>query len=217
MRLADHVTAAFDDRLSGKFEPALLHACIAVDATARRLFPTEKSVRRRYVACLRSYYWLIEPMIGSGINLEDMRFENVPLRDNPSPDLAEIIYHMFRNNHAHGEEVPRAFWVVWTEEGVAPSWILSRGELHMPETVLWALLSVAVFSRANSGEHSVGNYYLSLGDQQFPISDWWGREDEFRPLADGRNTTRVKLESLGSFVPMAAAEPIQSAPLDVEN
>src|SRR6267142_1238304 len=104
MKLSRQVICAFDDALQGKFESALLHACIAIDATSKRLYPNEKRVGVRYIQCLRDYYWIIEPMIGVGLNLVDMRFSNVPFRNNPTPDLAEIIYTVFRCSHAHGEE-----------------------------------------------------------------------------------------------------------------
>ena len=66
----------------------------------------------------------------------------------------------------------------------------------MPDRVLWALLSVAVFSIVNRHERTTGAYYLSLGDEQFPIREWWGREDDFRPIADRYNKVRVKLDAL---------------------
>lgn len=66
----------------------------------------------------------------------------------------------------------------------------------MPDRVVWALLAVAVFAHVNRGEQSTGDYYLSLGMEQFRICDWWGREDDFRPVAERYNKTRVKLHGL---------------------
>jgi hypothetical protein len=66
----------------------------------------------------------------------------------------------------------------------------------MPDRVLWALLSVAVFSKVNRHEETAGAYYLSLGDEQFLIREWWGREDDFHPVANRYNKVRVKLDAL---------------------
>jgi hypothetical protein len=133
-------------------------------------------------------------MIGAGLNLVDTRFENIKIKNNAAPDLAEIIYEVFRCNLVHGDEVPTAF--SWTKSagGFGAEWYLMDNALHMPERVLWALLAVAVFSRVNAGTITTGDYYLSLGNERFVISQWWGREDDFRPIADRYNTTRLKLK-----------------------
>ena len=66
----------------------------------------------------------------------------------------------------------------------------------MPDRILWGLISVAVFAKVNAVERSTGTYYLSLGAERFTISEWWGREDDFRQVAGRYNQTRVKLDKL---------------------
>ena len=196
MKLPDQVRCAIEDTEAGKFEAALLHACTGIDATSRRLFPNEKLVGVRYKDCLRHYYWLLEPMVGSGINLEETRFTNIKLKGVTSPDFADVVYEVFRCHHAHGDEVPPEFEVVPTVGGWGSRWVLAEGRLHMPDRVVWALLALAVLSRVNAGERSDGEYYMSLGDERFIIAQWWGREADFRPIAERYNTVRVKLEGL---------------------
>jgi len=196
MKLAQQVLYAIDDAGANKFDSALLHACIAIDTTSKRLAPNKK-VKARYVGCLRHYYWILEPMLGAGLNLEETKFETIHLEKKSSPDLAEIIYEIFRCSYAHGDEVPTAFSVVPTSGSADSKWSLGNGELHMPDRIIWALLSVAVFSRVNACEKSDGNYYLSLGDHRFLLREWWGREDEFRVIAAQYNQTRVTLDKLG--------------------
>jgi len=196
MKLSQHVLHAIDDLERGEFDSALLHACIATDATARRLFSRDESTRRAFVACVRKYYWIVEPMIGAGINLDETRFSNIQLKKKNPPDLAEIVYEIFRCSHAHGDEVPAEFSVVATSGGLVSSWMLADGHLHMPDRILWALLAVSVFCRTNSGQKTAGEYFLALGGERFLIRDWWGREDDFRDFAAQHNRVRVKLEGL---------------------
>lgn len=196
MKLVRHVTCAIDDGTHGKLDSALLHACIAIDATAKRLAPNERRVGVRYVECLRNYYWLIEPMIGGGLNLAETRFSNIQLKNTITPDLAEVVYEIFRCSHAHGDEVPSEFSVIPSHGNFYSEWELARGELHMPDRVVWALLSVAVLSRVNAAENSEGTYYLSLGDEQFPIKDWWGQEEAFRTVVETCNRTRIRIDGL---------------------
>lgn len=194
MKISEHVIYAIDDAKADKFDAAMLHACIAIDGTARRLYPAMKQGKARYKKSLRAYYWLLEPMLGGGIHLVETRFSNVQLEKNLLPDLADIIYEIFRCNHAHADEVPVPFSVMPSSGAFLSRWILADNELRMPDRVLWGLLAVTVFSRANAAEKTTGDYYLSLGEEKFRIADWWGREDEFRPVADKYNQTRVTID-----------------------
>jgi hypothetical protein len=92
-------------------------------------------------------------MMGAGLNLVETRFTNIKLRNTASPDLAEIIYEIFRCSHAHGDEVPPNFSVLPSQGGFGSVWGLGYGELHMPDRVVWALLAVSVFSKVNSIIH----------------------------------------------------------------
>jgi len=67
-------TLAIDDAGADRFDSALMNACIAIDPTSRKLYPKVK-VGQRFVQCLRDYYWLLEPMLGAGMNLVETRFE----------------------------------------------------------------------------------------------------------------------------------------------
>jgi hypothetical protein len=196
MKIWKHVLYAIDDVEAHKLDRALLHALIAIDGTSKRLYPHSTKVATRYVNCLRKYYWLIEPMLVAGLDLVETRFTNIQLRKNSAPDFAEVVYEILRCAHAHGDEIPSAFSLSPTVGGFNSEWAFGKNELHMPDRVLWALLSVAVFSTVNRHEQTSGSYYLSLGGEQFPIRDWWGREDDFRPIADRYNKVRVKLDGL---------------------
>src|SRR6266851_7227207 len=207
MKLSKQVLYAIDDAGAKKFDAALLHACIAIDATSKRLYPSSTKVGVRYVNCLRHYYWLLEPMIGAGFNLVETRFTNIQLRNSTSPDLATVIYEIFRCSHAHGDEVPSSFSVLPSEGGFHSRWLLGNGELHMPDRVIWALLSVAVLSQVNRCEKTSGTYYLSLGAEHFTISEWWGREDDFRSIADRYNKVRVRMDGLERLEKQTAGVP----------
>jgi len=77
MKLSEQVLCAIDDAEAGKFNAALFYACISIDTTSKRLYPSEKRVGVRYVNYLLKYCWLLEPMLGAGLNLVDTRFSNI--------------------------------------------------------------------------------------------------------------------------------------------
>jgi hypothetical protein len=196
LQLAKQVLCAIDDAVAGKFDAALLHACFAIDGVSKRIFPNSTKVGVRYANTLRRYYWILEPMMGAGINLEDSKFTNIVLRNNTSPDFADIVYEILRCSHAHCDEVPENFSVLPSAGPFYSEWQFGLGELHMPDRVIWALLAVAVLSYVSKGQATTGTYYLSLGDEKFPLKEWWGREDDFRPIAAKYNKTRVKFDGL---------------------
>ena len=149
MKIADHVKSCFDDAVQGKLDAALLHACIAIDATSKLLYPTERKVGQRYTRCIRDYYWLVEPMLGAGINLEQTVFANIKLPKTQAPDFADVIYDVFRCGRVHGDEVPDNFAVVRTTGNWQSQWIGGRNTLRFPDRIVWALLSIAIFARGN--------------------------------------------------------------------
>ena len=122
-------------------------------------------------------------MVGAGLNLEETRFNNLNLKV-PNPDFADVIYEVFRCNHAHGDEVPVEYELIKTSGGFGSEWELGHNVLRIPDRMLWALTSLAILSRVNERETPIGgDAYFSLGDEKFLVDDWWGREADFRPIA----------------------------------
>jgi hypothetical protein len=210
MELEKHVLSAIDDYNLGKPDSALMHACTAIEGTARHLYSKDTAGKSDYNKCIRTYYWIIEPMMSGCVNLEDTKWDNVEVDDGhgksiKSPDLADIIYHIFRCSHAHSKPVPKNYQLLPAVDGYS-QWLLADGMIHMPERIIWALLGVSVFSKANAGIRTSGDYYLSWGSEapglgiaKFVIKDWWGREDDFKGFVSKHNMPRVKLEKLGDF------------------
>ena len=198
MKLPDHIIGVFTDAENKRWESAFLHALIGIDATAKALYPSEVSSARRYIRCIREYYWLIEPMMGVGFNLVDTRFGNVTLKNGKrGPDFAELVYHIHRCNHAHGDEVPIEFSLTPSPNAFFSTWEMAPNSVKMPDKVIWALTSVAVFSRVNYRLRGQGDKWrLSWGNEMFPVSEWWGREAEVKLLAVGWNTQRIELAEL---------------------
>lgn len=206
MRLEQHVLHAIDDFDQGKKDSALMHACFAIDGTARKIFPKNGVGRQGYKNCIRKYWWLVEPFIGSGLNLEETKWTHITLDDGHGkkiidPDLADIIYHVFRCSHAHAEEVPLRYELLPVSDGYS-TWAvgIDDGSLQMPERIIWALLAISVFSGVNSDIKTDGDYYLTWGSEslgigihRFVIKEWWGREDDMRGFLSQFNHIRVKM------------------------
>ena len=171
---------------------ALMHACAAVDGTGAKLYPGQK-VRDRFVATFDRYLWVIEPMLGIGINLDETTFKWIALEKRPSR-FSEIIYEIFRCNLAHGTEVPPGFGVLLRKSDENRSVLIGQQQLVLPDTIIFALLAVAVFSSVNAGQKIGSNYWLSCGTMRFTIDDWWGREADARICFSTVEMPRIKME-----------------------
>ena len=152
-------------------------------------------------------------MIGGGFDFKDLRFNNLRLDNGygeliSNPDLADVIWHIFRCSHAHAKEVPLNYELLQTEDGKSP-WEIGTDTLKMPQRVIWALLAISVFAKANSTIKTKGGHFLiwgsetlGLGNWKFIVHDWWGKEDEFKAFLAEKNPspTRVKLEGLDKLI-----------------
>ena len=196
MKISDHVDSALIDWEAGRLESALTHALIAVDGTARRMFPSLGNAQR-YKRCLRHFYWIIEPALGAGINLEATKFSNIQLGSLKDPDFADIVYKVFRCAHAHGDEVPLEFELT-LGDSEGRMWTIGDGVLNLPHTLIFALLFIAVFAPVNRNEKPIPGGLLTLGAEDnrdnFPISEWWGRAADLQPIAAKHNPVRLILE-----------------------
>lgn len=94
MNVGQSVRKSIDDWELGDLEPAMLHACNAVDGTARKAFPTLGN-KARFTRLLRGRHWVFGPMGMPGINLEETRFPVKvarPTTQDGLPDFADVIY-----------------------------------------------------------------------------------------------------------------------------
>ncbi len=205
MRIDQHVLHSLHDCDRQDYDSALLHASFAIEGTAKNLF--HKGGRQAYKDCLRQYYWLIEIMIGGVIDLKTT-FNNVVIKVGsrkvlPKPDLADVIYHIFRCNHAHAEEIPLNYSLLPLEDG-NPIWIIGSDTLQMPILIIFALLSVSVFAKCNNKIQTEGIEYLiygnaELGNFKFLIKDFWGKEDDFRAIVTAKYPKPIVVKIEGLF------------------
>lgn len=203
MKLERHVLTALDAFDRGDKEDSLLHATIAIEGTAKKLF--QKGGKKCYKECIRQYWWLVERFIGEGLNLEDTKFTYLKIDDGygefiQDPDFADIIYHIFRCSHAHAEPVPLHYELLSSTDGKYP-WLLDRknNSVRMPDTVIFALLGISVFCKANADIVTNSEHFLSWGNSDigvkvFKIKDYWGKEDEIKKFFSDKPQTRVKID-----------------------
>lgn len=189
MKIGDSVKKSIDDWEAGEMESSVLHACNAIDGTARKMFPSLGS-KARFIKLLRENYSVLGSMGMPGINLETSLFPlNVNGKyDGENVDIATIIYVVHRCTHGHGDELPAGFEFKNDAAG-QPEFtrftINMTGTIELSDRMIFGMLAVAIIQEINSEEKIPDGYYLTFGSSGLLyINDWWGKYIEFASLTE---------------------------------
>ncbi len=183
MKVGDSVRRAIDDWEAGELEAAMLHACNAVDGTAKKLYP-ELGSNARFTRLLREKHATLGPMAAPGIALAETRWPvkvERPKASGGQPDFADVIYGIHRCAHGHGDELPDGFELLPDAAGPTglTRMLVEKGRVRISDRVIFGLLAVAVLSPANADQRAPDGYHLAFGERQFQINAWWGRAADF--------------------------------------
>jgi hypothetical protein len=198
MNVGNSVRKAIDDWEQGELESAMLHACNAIDGTAKKLYPSLGS-NARFTQFLRENYDKFGPMGVPGINLMETRFPvrvERPKTAGGKPDIADVIYGIHRCAHGHGSELPDGFELLRDAAG-PPGYtrmLIAKGKIRLSDRVIFGLLAVAVLSPVNIGQTVPDGYHLTFGGKvKLLINEWWGRAADFDSIAAQEQLPQVKL------------------------
>lgn len=180
MNVGRSVTKAIEDWEAGDFDGAMLHACNAIDGTARkRATYSALGNRERFCRALRDDLEILGSFGMPGIDLQRTRFP-VSLPRGPAGflDIADVLYKVHRCTHGHGDELPRGFELIADAAG-PPS--LTRFEwnenkLMLSDRMIFAMVAICIVSAENADQKTKDGYSLAFGGTTLmPINEWWGR------------------------------------------
>jgi hypothetical protein len=183
----DTIRLSIDDWERNELEAAMLHACNAVDGTAKKCYPAISGNNTRFTQFLRANYDILGPMGAPGLDLVATRW---PVRvSNPKasagkPDIADVVYGIHRCTHGHGEEMPHGFELFPDAGG--PDCLtrmqIRKGKVRVSDRVIFGLLATVVMCHVNCDQRVPDGYYLTFAGEQILINHWWGRKVEFLQL-----------------------------------
>lgn len=196
---------AIDDWERGELEAAMLHACNAVDGTARKVYPDLGS-NAGFTRLLRENFDILGPMGAPGINLAATRWPvrvDRPKAEGGTPDIADVIYGVHRCVEGHGDELPDGFELLRDAAGPTrrTRLLVEKGKVRLSDRIIFALLAVAVLSPVNRGQSVPDSYYLTLGNARLQINEWWGRAADFPAIVAREQLPNVTLDFGDWMVP----------------
>lgn len=204
MKVGDSVRKAIADWEAGDHESAMMHACNAVDGTAKKVRPPSEGNKKRFTGLLRDHFGILGPFGAPGIDLVRTRFPvdlKGPTAPGGQPDFADVIYGIHRCTHAHGDALPGGFELIRDVAGPRrfTQMHVEAGKVRMSDRVIFGLLAVAVLVSPDHQEVPDG-FHLAFGQTIMPINEWWGRAADFAVLAAAEPLPLVKLD-FGDWMP----------------
>lgn len=199
MNVGNSVRKAIADWQQGDLDSAMLHACNAIDGTAKKLYPSLGS-NARFTRLLRENYDILGPMGAPGINLVETRFPvkvERPKADGGKPDIADVIYGIHRCSHGHGNDLPDGFELLPDAAGPPRQTrlLVEKGKARFSDRMIFGLIAVAVLSPVNVGQTVPEGYYLTFGENvKLQINEWWGRASDFASITAQDPVPSVKLD-----------------------
>jgi hypothetical protein len=200
MDVGNSIRIAINDWEGGELESAMLHACNAVDGTAKKLYPSLQN-KDRFTRILRENYAILGATGTPGIDPVATRYPvtvRKPTAPGGKPDLADVIYGIHRCTQGHGDELPEGFTLM--EDAAGPTRItrmeIKPGAVRLSDRIIFGLITVAVLSPVNQDQSVPDGYHLTIGDSgPMMINDWWGRANDFLRIVAQDPTPLVTIDS----------------------
>ena len=186
MNVGRSVSKTIDEWMAGDSESGMLHACNAIDGTARKKPYGAIGNEARFRRLIREDLEILGKFGMPGINLEKTLFP-ISLKNKPAVlmDIADILYKVHRCTHGHGDDLEEGFSLHSDATAAQPITTLewNAGKLMLSDRMLFAMIAVAVVAPENIGQRASDGHYLTFDrGNPMPINDWWGRRDDMLAL-----------------------------------
>ena len=196
MKIADHIKYSLDACDSRELDKAMLFACLAIDGTAKKMYPQIGKVGERFRKFILEHLDIIEMMFG-GLNLQETVFPFKNNKGNIGVKFEDIVYEKFRCNLAHGNELPDGYDItVKVSDGIQQFMIdISGQSMTFPESAIYALGLPCVLAQVNA-DQKIGSdlYHYRDPINHYAVDRWWGKIECARSIMDFEKQVKVKMD-----------------------
>lgn len=170
MAVSDRVQEALVKIKKHDIDNALIQLSIAIDATAKKMYPHRKNAQRikGFLQAKRSFiWWCLLNGIPNANGEFCLSFANkgyVPIED--------IMYKYIRCSVLHEGKIPDNITFSYVEY----IRVNADGSLILPVAYLQAVLWAVICSTENKGEKMTCDYFCCFGKEKVNLNDFWGDE-----------------------------------------
>ncbi|MBX3616734.1 hypothetical protein [Nitrosomonas sp.] len=196
MKIADHIRHSLEACDSRDLDKAMLFACLAVDGTAKKMYPQIDKGGERFRKFIVEHLDIIELMHG-GLDLQETVFPFKDSKGNVGIKFQDIVYEKFRCNLAHGNELPDGYGVtIKVQDGIQQFMIdIKNQSMTLPESAIYALGLPCVLAPANADQRIGSNsYHYRDPINHYVVDHWWGNVECARRIMDFENQVKVKMD-----------------------
>jgi hypothetical protein len=196
MKISDHIKHSLDASDNGDLDKSMLFVCLALDGTAKKMYPQIESTSKRFRRFIIEHIDIIELMYG-GVDLQETVFPFKDGKGNVGIKFEDIVYEKFRCNLAHGNELPDGYGVtIKLAEGIHQFVIdIKRQTMTLPESAIYTLGLACVLAPVNANQKIGSNLYHYRDQINYYVVDrWWGKVECARSIMDFDNQVKVKMD-----------------------
>jgi hypothetical protein len=174
MAIGEFISSAIKNYQNADYFPALALACCAIDATARREYPTLNN-KQRIRMFIQKNMRIISFFGLPGISVGGLRIkcDSIPEIDRDKNNLVgleDIIYHAIRCNLIHEcKPDSRIVFVASTRIGDF------QGKFMLPYQIVWGLVLSIILSESNSSEKSGVSLFITIAGSKHRLDELWGK------------------------------------------
>lgn len=209
MSIEDRVIESMRAGIENRFDLGISTICPAIEATAKKKYSVSKLGRSGFIQFIRDNYDLIGPFVGAGLDFGSTKFSFLKIQDDKQnlirdPDLAEVVYYIFRCGAAHGDDPNPLFELTTNDVPGLVEWRMNfeTGSLQIPQQLLWGLIAPVLFCDANKDAKTISDFYLAWHrphlsqniEYRFPIDVFWGGESTVRAFFQKVDLIKVEMK-----------------------
>ncbi|WP_027630690.1 hypothetical protein [Ruminiclostridium cellobioparum] len=170
MAVSDRVQEALIKLEEHDVDNALIQLSIAVDATAKKMFPQLKNAQRikSFLKAKRTFIWWT---LYNGIPNSDGEFY-LSFADKGYVSIEDIMYKYIRCRLLHEGEAPANISFDYVEYFK----VNADSSLILPVAYLYAILWAVISSDENKNEKMVRDFCVCFGLKKANLNDYWGDE-----------------------------------------
>lgn len=187
MGIGKFISSAIENYHNGNYSVALALTCSAVDATAKKLYPTlnnNERIKKFIQQNMRIVSFFGLPGISTGgLRIKCDSIPEIKKDKNNLAGLEDIIYYAIRCSLIHEcEPDPRIEFINKTRLGDLDD------KFTLPSQIIWGLIFSVVLSETNINEKLDGPVDLNILGDEYKLDELWGKKEELIPKLHFKKT-----------------------------